>query len=200
MKRRLLVLVSILGLMGGTLAATAGVAQAYPPGKPMTVSAQPTFVAPGGDVNIVAQRVKPGCKVLFTLGSNSKTAKAKGTVARVELDAPFTTGWKTVTATSFGCSSNETATTQVFVGRPRVDVPSNVEHGKPFTVQTGGFPANRAITIFISLRGKTVASVKTKTDGKGQAHAGFTLNVKGCYLAVAVSGGVAAADSFRVTK
>ena len=95
MKRRLLVLVSILGLMGGTLAATSGVASAYPPGKPMTVSAYPTFVAPGGEVNVVAHRVMPGCTVLFTLGSNSKTATAIGTVARVELNAPFSTGWKT---------------------------------------------------------------------------------------------------------
>ena len=201
MKRRLLALVSILALVGGTVAATEGVANAYPPGKHMTVSAHPSFVRPGGDVNIVAHRVKPGCKVKFTLGSHSATATAgPHGIARVQLDAPFSPGFKTLTAKTVGCSFSETATTQIFVGRPHVEVPNNVEHGKPFNVHAEGFPANRKITIFISLHGKTVAEHKTTTNSNGVANANFTLNKKGSYLAVATSGGVAAANSFRISK
>jgi len=201
MKRRLLVLVSVLGLMGGTLAATSGVANAwYPPGKHITVSAHPTFVAPGGTVTAVAHRVPKGCSVQFTLGSDTETVAAKGHVAQVKLTAPFSTGWATVTATTVGCAFHQTATTKVFVGSPHVDAPANVEHGKPFNVQASGFPANHKITFFISMHGKTVASVKTTTDSHGRAHAGFTLSKKGSYLAVAVSDGVAAADAFHVTK
>ena len=201
MRRRLIVLAMIVGLVGGGVAVGAGVANAYPPGKDMTVSAHPTFVSPGGRVNVVAHHVKPGCNVLFTLGSSSSTATASGGgVARSHLTAPTSHGWKTVTATTVGCSFNETATTQVFVGRPHVEVPSAVEHGKAFTVHAEGFPANHTITFFISLHGKTVAQHTTTTDSQGRANASFTLNQTGSYLAVAAAGGVDAADSFRITK
>lgn len=202
MKRRLLILVSILGLVGGTVAGSAGIANAYPPGKHMTVSAHPSVVRPGGRVNVVAHRVQPGCQVRFTLGSDTAVSTANaGGVARAHLTAPSSTGPKTVTATSFNCTNPETATTQIFVGKPHVEVvPSNVEHGDTFAVHAEGFPANHKITIFISLHGKTVASKKTTTDSQGRADASFTLSKKGSYLAVATTGNAAAAEAFRVTK
>ena len=199
MKRRLFVLVATLGLVGGGVAVMSGAANAYPPGQAMTVSASPTFVSPEQLVTLVAHRVKPGCKVNFTLGDDSATTTANsGGVASTKLDAPDGTGWATVTATTVGCSFNETATTQIYVSKPAVSVSCTGEAGDPFTVTATGFPPNKAITLFISLHGKTVATDKTTTDSTGQASGVFSVSKQGSYLAVATSSGLAAAASFRI--
>jgi hypothetical protein len=115
MMRRVMTALLILGLSAGVMVGAAGGASAYPPGRHLTVAADPHEVSVGRQVNAIAKHVQPGCSVTFTLGSQSVTVPATGRHAVAKLNAPTTKGQYTLTATTTGCTSTEQAFTRIQV-------------------------------------------------------------------------------------
>ena len=115
MMRRAMTALLILGLSAGVMIGAAGGASAYPPGRHLTVSADPHEVSVGRQVKAVARHIQPGCSVTFTLGSQSVTVPASHKKAVANLTAPTTKGKYTLSATTTGCTSIEQAFTRIQV-------------------------------------------------------------------------------------
>ena len=205
MKRGFFALVAAVGVIGAAVVAPIDVANAYPPGTAMTVSASPNPVGIGQSVTVSASNVKPGCKVEFKFGEREAKATATGGSASVTLKAPSKAGTYRVSAS---CGRERASSTVKVIGRGEVHGPGHVCESKSFTVNATSFAKGTKISVVLrkstpvgGSRGRTVAFVKaSRTNASGTASFRFKVNTPGVYAVSAVTAGQRAASAISVDK
>ena len=182
----------------GLAAGDANKPAAYPPGQSMTVSASPSSVAVGARLTATALKVKSGCKVKFSLGSNSVTVKSDSGKAVATLTAPSSAGTYPLLAATASCSTTASAFTNVIVAiPPAVRAPATVTHGVSFNITVSGFPANSQVAVTLIKSGVLVSKTVT-TNGSGAGTVAVVLTKTGTYTVTATKGTVTAATTTKV--
>ncbi len=197
MMRRAISVVCALGLAAGVVVVTASGASAYPPGTALTVTATPSPVGVGRVVTATARHVKPGCSVVFALGSRTVTVHTASTAAAGRLVAPAAAGTRTLSATTTGCGLVERAYTRVVVVGATVTAPATVKRQVVFAVTARKFPASSVVVVRLT-KGTIAVVQRARTNSAGTVTMYFRLSRTGTYLVTAVSGTVHATDSVRV--
>ena len=205
MRKALITAVAAVSVLSAAVVAPIDVANAYPPGTAMTVSASPNPVGVGQSVTVSAGNVKPGCKVEFKFGEREAKATATGGSASVTLKAPSKAGTYRVSAS---CGSEKASSSVQVVGRGEVEGPGHVCKSKSFNVNVRNFVPGSKVSVVLrkstpvgGTRGRTVAFVKSSHVGSaGTATYRFKVSTSGVYVVSAVSAGQRAATAISVDK
>lgn len=186
-------------------------AQAYPPGKHLTVTAtDPTSLKPFTFTVTVAQGL-PGARVRVGV-YRKKGGKKLGEIVGVlgpdgTLTVPFTLDLKDpddikslrVRAVVLSKTNFEKAATTVVINGRGITLPKNGYVGEAFNTTATGFAPNAPIQL-VAVRGKQRVVIDGTTNASGKFTGSFTLPDKGRWTIVATSGGKSVKGDVKVLQ